>query len=159
MTPETHPVELVINGRKVKADVESRLSLVDFLRHHQGLTGTHVGCSHGVCGACTVMVDGRTARSCIMFAVQANGRDVRTVEGLAEGDRLSVLQEEFRNHHALQCGYCTPGMLMSATALLVETPQPSEAEIRLALSGNLCRCTGYVNIVRAVKAAAERGKK
>jgi aerobic-type carbon monoxide dehydrogenase small subunit (CoxS/CutS family) len=159
MTAETHSIELRINGATVRADVEPRLSLVDFLRHHQTLTGTHVGCSHGVCGACTVMVDGRTARSCIMFAVQANGRDVRTVEGLAEGDRLSVLQEEFRNHHALQCGYCTPGMLMSATALLAETPQPSEAEIRLALSGNLCRCTGYVNIVRAVKAAAERGKK
>jgi aerobic-type carbon monoxide dehydrogenase small subunit (CoxS/CutS family) len=159
MTAETHSIELRINGATVRADVEPRLSLVDFLRHHQALTGTHVGCSHGVCGACTVMVDGRTARSCIMFAVQANGRDVRTVEGLAEGDRLSVLQEEFRNHHALQCGYCTPGMLMSATALLAETPQPSEAEIRLALSGNLCRCTGYVNIVRAVKAAAERGKK
>jgi len=108
MTVELHTIELTINGRSVKAEVEARLSLVDFLRHHQRLTGTHVGCSHGVCGACTVMVDGRTARSCIMFAVQANGRSVRTVEDLAEGENLSVLQEEFRNHHALQCGYCTP---------------------------------------------------
>jgi aerobic-type carbon monoxide dehydrogenase small subunit (CoxS/CutS family) len=156
MSEELHPIELEINGRKVKAEVEPRLSLVDFLRHHQGLTGTHVGCSHGVCGACTILMDGRTARSCIMFAVQANGHALRTVESLAEGERLSVLQEEFRNHHALQCGYCTPGMLMSATALLAETPEPDEAEIRLALAGNLCRCTGYVNIVRAVKAAATR---
>jgi aerobic-type carbon monoxide dehydrogenase small subunit (CoxS/CutS family) len=159
MSAELHTIELTINGRPVKAEVEARLSLVDFLRHHQRLTGTHVGCSHGVCGACTVVIDGRTARSCIMFAVQANGRTVRTVEDLAEGEKLSVLQEEFRNHHALQCGYCTPGMLMSATALLAETPDPDEAQIRLALSGNLCRCTGYVNIVRAVKAAAERARK
>lgn len=158
MITQTHRIELTLNGRPVKAEVEPRLSLVDFLRHHQSLTGTHVGCSHGVCGACTVLVDGRTARSCIMFAVQANGRSVRTVEGLAEGGRLSALQEEFRNHHALQCGYCTPGMLMSATALLAETPDPDEAQIRLALSGNLCRCTGYVNIVRAVKAAASRSR-
>jgi aerobic-type carbon monoxide dehydrogenase small subunit (CoxS/CutS family) len=153
MTAETYPIELTINGKPVKAEVEARLSLVDFLRHHRHLTGTHVGCSHGVCGACTVIVDGRTARSCIMFAVQADGRSVRTVEGLAEGDKLSPLQEEFRNHHALQCGYC---MLMSATALLEETPRPDEAQIRLALAGNLCRCTGYVNIIRAVKAASER---
>ena len=159
MTAELHTIELTINRHPVKAEVEARLSLVDFLRHHQRLTGTHVGCSHGVCGACTVIVDGRTARSCIMFTVQANGRSVRTVEDLAEGGNLSVLQEEFRNHHALQCGYCTPGMLMSATALLAETPDPDEAQIRLALSGNLCRCTGYVNIVRAVKAAAERTRK
>jgi aerobic-type carbon monoxide dehydrogenase small subunit (CoxS/CutS family) len=159
MSAELHTIELIINGRPVNAEVEARLSLVDFLRHHQRLTGTHVGCSHGVCGACTVIIDGRTARSCIMFAVQANGRTVRTVEDLAEGENLSVLQEEFRNHHALQCGYCTPGMLMSATALLAETPDPDEAQIRLALSGNLCRCTGYVNIVRAVKAAAERTRK
>ena len=154
MTAEKHPIELVVNGQTVRAEVEARLSLVDFLRHHLRLTGTHVGCSHGVCGACTVMVDGRTARSCIMFAVQATGRSVRTVEGLAEADKLSPLQEAFRTHHALQCGYCTPGMLMSATALLAEVPNPDEAQIRLALSGNLCRCTGYVNIVRAVKAAA-----
>jgi len=155
MSAETHVIELTLNGRAVKAEVEARLSLVDFLRHHQGLTGTHVGCSHGVCGACTVIVEGRTARSCIMFAVQANGRNVRTVEGLAEGGRLSILQQKFREHHALQCGYCTPGMLMSATALLEENPHPDEAQIRAALSGNLCRCTGYVNIVRAVKAAAQ----
>jgi aerobic-type carbon monoxide dehydrogenase small subunit (CoxS/CutS family) len=158
MSAEMHRIELTINGRIVTAEVEARLSLVDFLRHHQRLTGTHVGCSHGVCGACTVIVDGRTARSCIMFAVQANGRSVNTVEGLAEDGGLSPLQEEFRRHHALQCGYCTPGILMSATALLAEKPHPDESEIRLALSGNLCRCTGYVNIVRAVKAAAERAK-
>ena len=156
MTEELHAIELTINGRPVKAQVEARLSLVDFLRHHLRLTGTHVGCSHGVCGACTIIVDGRTARSCIMFAVQANGRSLLTVEGLEQEGKLSPLQEEFRRHHALQCGYCTPGMLMSATALLSETPQPDEAQIRLALSGNLCRCTGYVNIIRAVKAAAER---
>jgi aerobic-type carbon monoxide dehydrogenase small subunit (CoxS/CutS family) len=155
-TEELHTIELTINGRAVKAQVEARLSLVDFLRHHQRLTGTHVGCSHGVCGACTIIVDGRTARSCIMFAVQANGRSLLTVEGLEHEGKLSPLQEEFRRHHALQCGYCTPGILMSATALLAETPQPDEAQIRLALSGNLCRCTGYVNIIRAVRAAAER---
>lgn len=156
LTIETHPVEVTVNGKLVKAQVEARLSLVDFIRHHLRLTGTHVGCSHGVCGACTIIVDGRTVRSCLMFAVQANGRDLRTVESLAKNDRLSPLQEEFRRHHALQCGYCTPGVLMSATALLEETPDPDEALIRATLSGNLCRCTGYVNIVRAVKAAAAR---
>jgi aerobic-type carbon monoxide dehydrogenase small subunit (CoxS/CutS family) len=153
---DLHRIELTVNGKPVSAEVEARLSLVDFLRHKLRLTGTHVGCSHGVCGACTVMLNGRTARSCIAFAVQANGAEITTVEGLADSERLSPLQEEFRRHHALQCGYCTPGMLMSATALLADNPNPTEAEIRVALSGNLCRCTGYVNIVRAVKAAAER---
>jgi aerobic-type carbon monoxide dehydrogenase small subunit (CoxS/CutS family) len=153
---DLHRIELTVNGKPVSAEVEARLSLVDFLRHTLRLTGTHVGCSHGVCGACTVMLNGRTARSCIAFAVQANGAAITTVEGLADSERLSPLQEAFRRHHALQCGYCTPGMLMSATALLADNPNPTEAEIRVALSGNLCRCTGYVNIVRAVKAAAER---
>jgi aerobic-type carbon monoxide dehydrogenase small subunit (CoxS/CutS family) len=157
MAAEMHRIELKVNGKPVAAEVESRLSLVDFLRHELRLTGTHVGCSHGVCGACTVIMNGRTARSCIAFAVQANGAEITTVEGLAQGERLSPLQEEFHRCHALQCGYCTPGMLISATALLTENPKPSEAEIRTALSGNLCRCTGYVNIVRAVKAASERG--
>jgi carbon-monoxide dehydrogenase small subunit len=157
MQAELHQVSMVVNGKAVEGRVEARLSLVDFLRHHLRLTGTHVGCSHGVCGACTVIVDGRTARSCIMFAVQADGAQVRTVEGLARGDgRLSPLQEEFHRHHALQCGYCTPGMLMTATALLEQAPDADEALIRDTLSGNLCRCTGYVHIVRAVRAAAQR---
>ncbi len=156
MSDSLQHVRATVNGRAVEAAVEPRLSLVDFLRHELRLTGTHVGCSHGVCGACTVIVDGRTARSCLMFAVQAHERDIRTVEGLAGDGPLSPLQEEFHRHHALQCGYCTPGMLMSATALLASDPNPDEQTIRTALSGNLCRCTGYVNIVRAVQAAAKR---
>jgi aerobic-type carbon monoxide dehydrogenase small subunit (CoxS/CutS family) len=149
-------IEFSINGSTVAADAEPRMLLADFIRHRLGLTGTHVGCSHGACGACTVIVDGRPARSCLMFAIQAQGAQIRTVESLAADAGLSPLQEEFRNHHALQCGFCTPGMLMSASALLAENPEPSEDEIRRALAGNLCRCTGYNSIVRAVKAAAAR---
>jgi aerobic-type carbon monoxide dehydrogenase small subunit (CoxS/CutS family) len=156
MSTERHAIKLTVNGRAVEAEVEPRLLLVDFIRHHLRLTGSHVGCAHGVCGACTIIADGRTARSCLMFAVQADGMQLRTVESLAGDGALSPLQVEFHRHHALQCGYCTPGMLMSATALLAETAEPTEAAIRTALSGNLCRCTGYVNIVQAVKATAER---
>ena len=149
-------ITLTVNGKAASGRVEARLSLADFLRHHMRLTGTHVGCNHGVCGACTVIVDGRLARSCLMFAVQAEGAKITTVEGLGDGGSLSPLQEEFHRHHALQCGFCTPGMLITATVLLAQHPNPEETLIRATLAGNLCRCTGYVNIVRAVKAAAAR---
>jgi carbon-monoxide dehydrogenase small subunit len=135
--------------------VEPRLTLADFLRHEIGLTGTHLGCEHGVCGACTILIDGRSARSCLTFAVQANGKSIETVEGLEAPDgTLSVLQEAFRKHHGLQCGFCTPGMLMTLTELFRDNPNADEAEIRDALSGNLCRCTGYVGIVKAALDAA-----
>ena len=156
MEPEKHRLTVTVNGRKYDRLVEPRLLLADFLRHELRLTGTHVGCAHGVCGACTVMIDGRSARSCLTFAIQVNGRAVETVEGLGTPDAMDVLQQAFHEHHALQCGYCTPGFLIAARQLLSETLEPSEAEIRAALAGNLCRCTGYVNIVRAVKAAAAR---
>lgn len=156
MSDEVTRIEFSINGARMGADAEPRMLLADFIRHRLRLTGTHVGCAHGACGACTVMVNGRPARSCLMFAVQAQGAEVKTVEGLSSEDELSPLQQEFRNHHALQCGFCTPGMLISAQALLDENPQPTEEEIRKALAGNLCRCTGYNNIVRAVQAAAKR---
>jgi aerobic-type carbon monoxide dehydrogenase small subunit (CoxS/CutS family) len=158
MSEATTRIEFSINGTRVAAEAEPRMLLADFIRHRLGLTGTHVGCAHGACGACTVLVDGRPARSCLMFAIQAQDAEIKTVESLASDGDLSPLQEEFRNHHALQCGFCTPGMLMSAQALLAENPQPTEREIRRALAGNLCRCTGYNNIVRAVQAAASRLK-
>jgi carbon-monoxide dehydrogenase small subunit len=142
-----------LNGRKVEAEVEPRLSLVDCLRHKLKLTGTHVGCEHGVCGACTVIVDGAAVRSCLMLAVQADGADIVTVEGLApeaDSGALSPLQMSFRKHHALQCGFCTPGILTTAHALLTEEPDASEERIREVLSGNICRCTGYVTIVEAI---------
>jgi aerobic-type carbon monoxide dehydrogenase small subunit (CoxS/CutS family) len=144
-----------VNGRVHEADVEPRTLLSDFLRHDAGLTGTHVGCEHGVCGACTVQVDGEPVRSCLMLAVQARGRSVLTVEGLADGDELHPLQRAFHEHHALQCGFCTPGLLMAAEALLRENPEPSEREVREGLAGHLCRCTGYEGIVAAVRAAAQ----
>jgi aerobic carbon-monoxide dehydrogenase small subunit len=144
-------VSLTVNGRTVDRTVESRLLLSDFLRHELGLTGTHVGCEHGVCGACTVLVDGEPARSCLMFAVQAHGSEVQTVESLGTESALHPIQEAFRDAHALQCGFCTPGILMTLVPFLREHPSPSEPEIREALSGNLCRCTGYANIVEAVK--------
>jgi aerobic-type carbon monoxide dehydrogenase small subunit (CoxS/CutS family) len=148
---ELHPVDTTVNGRRYTGKAEARMLLSDFLRHDLGLTGTHVGCEHGVCGACTILVDGTPMRSCLMLAVQANGRQLSTVEGLAAApDRLSPLQEAFRAHHALQCGFCTPGILMTLTAFLKENAAPTEAEVREALSGNLCRCTGYQNIVDAV---------
>jgi carbon-monoxide dehydrogenase small subunit len=156
MSQEPRRIRVTVNGRAYERMVEPRLLLVDFLRHEIGLTGTHVGCAHGVCGACTVIMEGATTRSCITFAVQADGATIRTVEGLAENGRLNPVQQAFHENHALQCGYCTPGFLMTVTEFLDENPNPSDSEIRHALSGNLCRCTGYVNIVRAVRAAAEK---
>jgi aerobic-type carbon monoxide dehydrogenase small subunit (CoxS/CutS family) len=153
MTPVA--IELTVNGEAVAAAVEPRLLLSDFLRDTLGLTGTHVGCEHGVCGACTVLVDGRTARACLMFAVQADGAKVETVEGLmARNGDLSPLQEAFRDNHGLQCGFCTAGMLMTATELLRTAPTADRAAIREAISGNLCRCTGYETIVDAIVQAA-----
>jgi aerobic-type carbon monoxide dehydrogenase small subunit (CoxS/CutS family) len=144
-------IAVEINGVRHEGDVEPRTLLSDFIRHGAGLTGTHVGCEHGVCGACTVQIDGETVRSCLMLAAQADGRSVLTVEGLAPGDDpLHPLQAAFREHHALQCGFCTPGFLLSAEALLRERPDPSETDVREALAGNLCRCTGYEGIVEAV---------
>jgi carbon-monoxide dehydrogenase small subunit len=156
--PEKVSVTLTINGVKHTARVEPRRSLVDFLRHDMGLLGTHVGCEHGVCGACTVMLDSRTVRSCLLFAAQADGAEILTIEGLANGEELHPLQRAFQQHHALQCGFCTPGMVLSALELLRENPEPTDEEIRVGLGGNLCMCTGYVNIVRAVRAAAQNGK-
>jgi carbon-monoxide dehydrogenase small subunit len=149
-------VKLRVNGRVVVRSVPPRRSLADFVREELGLTGTHVGCEHGVCGACTLLVDGRTARSCLLFAVQLDGAEVTTVEGLTPADGLSVLQEAFRDSHALQCGLCTPGMLAAAHELLAENAAPTRDEIREAIAGNLCMCTGYVNIVRAIELAAQR---
>jgi aerobic carbon-monoxide dehydrogenase small subunit len=152
---QRHAVRVRVNGKDHEREVEARLLLSDFLRHELGLTGTHVGCEHGVCGACTILLDGLAVRSCLLFAVQAAGREIETVEGLG-GEKLHPLQEAFHDAHALQCGYCTPGILMTLKAFLAETPHPSEPEIREALSGNLCRCTGYQHIVEAVRLAAER---
>ncbi|MEZ5122862.1 MAG: (2Fe-2S)-binding protein [Solirubrobacterales bacterium] len=150
-------IALTVNGRAVQADVEARRHLADVLREDLGLRGTHLGCEHGVCGACTVLVDGEPARSCLLLAVQADGCAITTVEGLAADGRLHPLQEAFREHHALQCGFCTPGFLLTADHLLRERPDlDDEAEIREALAGNLCRCTGYHNIVDAVRDAAAR---
>ena len=153
-TPRT--VELVVNGERRAADAEPRTLLSDFLREGLGLTGTHVGCEHGVCGACTVLVNGEAARSCLMLAVQADGAEIRTIEGLGGVDDMHPLQEAFWEKHGLQCGFCTPGMLMTAVELLESTPNPSLDDIREAMSSNLCRCTGYQTIVEAVQAAAER---
>jgi carbon-monoxide dehydrogenase small subunit len=147
-------VRLTVNGQPVERAVSSRRSLAEFLREDLGLTGTHVGCEHGVCGACTVLVDGRTARACLLFAAQCDGAAVTTIEGLTPADGLSPLQAAFRDCHALQCGFCTPGMIVTAHELLAEHPSPGREEIREALAGNLCMCTGYVNIVRAVEQAA-----
>ncbi|HEX2091990.1 MAG TPA: (2Fe-2S)-binding protein [Longimicrobiaceae bacterium] len=150
-------VTVTVNGAPYERSVEPRLLLSDFLRHGIGLTGTHVGCEHGVCGACTVLLDGEAVRSCLMFAVQADGHEVATVEGLApEEGELHPLQEAFREVHGLQCGFCTPGFLMTLVPFLRDNPAPTEHEIREAISGNLCRCTGYQNIVEAVRLAAER---
>jgi aerobic-type carbon monoxide dehydrogenase small subunit (CoxS/CutS family) len=149
-------VRLRVNGHGVERSVPPRRSLADFLREDLGLTGTHVGCEHGVCGACTVLVDGRSARACLLLAIQLDGAEVTTVEGLTPPDGLSALQESFRECHALQCGFCTPGMLAAAHELLAENAAPTRDEIRAAISGNLCMCTGYVNIVRAIELAARR---
>ena len=154
---QRHRVRFELNGRAVEGEAEPRTLLTDFLRHVIGATGTHVGCEHGVCGACTIEVDGALARSCLMLAVQADGCSLRTVEGLSPAPgRLSVLQAAFRRHHALQCGFCTPGILMSLDHYLKHTPAPTEAELRDFLSGHLCRCTGYVPIIAAALDAAER---
>ena len=151
-------ISVQINGIAHAGEVEPRTLLSDFIRHQAGLTGTHVGCEHGVCGACTVQLDGEPIRSCLMLAVQANGRAILTVEGLAGPDgELTALQRAFTEHHALQCGFCTSGFLISAEALLRRRADPSEEEIREQLAGNLCRCTGYENIVRAVRRAAQAG--
>lgn len=152
-----HPISLTINGRRYEGMVESRRLLSDFLRDDLDLHGTHVGCEHGVCGACTVQWDGRPVRSCLIFAVQADGAELSTVEGLANGTgKLHPIQEAFTEVHALQCGFCTPGILMTVSDLLRRNPSPSETEIRDGISGNLCRCTGYQNIVKAVQLAAEK---
>ena len=154
--PKPRRVRLTVNGTAYERTVEARLTLADFLREELHLTGTHLGCEHGVCGACTVLFEGRTARSCLMLAVQANGKDVRTVEGLAPTGELNPLQTAFWDKHGLQCGYCTPGVLMTLTELLAANTAPTEGEVREALSGHLCRCTGYHNIVAAALEAAAR---
>ncbi len=152
MTSRT--VRLTVNGRTYTRTVEPRTTLADFLRDDLDLTGTHVGCEHGVCGACTVLLDGQPVRSCLLFAIQLDGAVLTTVEGLADGERLHPIQEAFREHHGLQCGFCTPGILLTAKALLEENPAPTDREIREAIAGNLCRCTGYHFIVDAIRAAA-----
>jgi carbon-monoxide dehydrogenase small subunit len=150
-----HDIALTVNGRRMASRAEARTTLVDFLRDNLDLTGTHVGCEHGVCGACSVIMDGRPVRSCLIYAVMADGAEITTVEGLEGPDgALSPLQDAFWETHAMQCGYCTPGMLIAATALLARNPDPTEHEIRDAIGGNLCRCTGYVQIVEAVQIAA-----
>ena len=155
--PEPVQVAVSVNGQRYTRSVEPRLLLSDFLRHELGLTGTHVGCEHGVCGACTILVDGQLARSCLMLAVQADGAELTTVEGLAPGpDTLHPVQQAFWEAHGLQCGFCTPGFLITTVALLRTTPRPTDQQLRTALSGNLCRCTGYQNILSAVRLAAER---
>ena len=155
-----HHISTQVNGRVYEREVESRLLLSDFLRHELGLTGTHVGCEHGVCGACTVLLDGQPVRSCLLFAVQADGRQLATVEGLAlSSEEMHPMQNAFRDAHALQCGFCTAGILMTMVPFLEENRDPTEAEVRSALSGNLCRCTGYQHIVDAVLLTAERMRK
>ena len=157
MSEHGYRIEVEVNGYACEAEVPARLTLVDWLRDELNLTGTHVGCEHGICGACSVLLDGEPVRSCLMFAVQADGHRVTTVEGLAgEDGRLSSIQDAFCETHGLQCGYCTPGMLIAAHALLEVNPRPTEAEIREAIGGNLCRCTGYQQIVNAIDAAAAK---
>jgi carbon-monoxide dehydrogenase small subunit len=147
-------VTMTVNGKPVAGHCEPRKLLVDFLREDLGLTGTHIGCEHGVCGACTITLDGQAARSCTLLAVQGEGAEIETIEGLARGVELTPLQQAFHEKHGLQCGFCTPGMIMQAAWLLADNPDPSEEEIRIGISGNLCRCTGYVNIVKAIQQAA-----
>ena len=155
MQPDRHEISVTVNGTAYLGRVEARMLLSDFLRHELRLAGTHVGCEHGVCGACTVLLDGAAVRSCLMLAVQADGHELMTIEGLApDAERLHPVQQAMHAHHGLQCGYCTPGILMTMTAFLNENPSPSEDEVREALSGNLCRCTGYQNIVDAMLDAA-----
>jgi carbon-monoxide dehydrogenase small subunit len=153
---QSFPVKITVNEKEYRREVEPRMLLSDFLRHELELTGTHVGCEHGVCGACTVLFDGESVRSCLIFAVQANGHSITTVEGLSSNGKLHPIQQSFWEAHGLQCGYCTPGILMTLVPFLKQNPDPTEDEIRHALSGNLCRCTGYQHIVDAVKLAAEK---
>lgn len=153
---QTIPVTVTVNGARYERFVEPRLLLADFLRHELGLTGTHVGCEHGVCGSCTILFDGKPVRSCLMFAIQAQGHEILTVESLGTPEHLHPLQAAFQEKHALQCGFCTPGFLMTLVPFLADNPQPTEAEIREAISGNLCRCTGYQHIVEAVHLAASQ---
>jgi aerobic-type carbon monoxide dehydrogenase small subunit (CoxS/CutS family) len=157
MSEDPRLVRLTVNGVEHAAEAEPRLLLSDFLRHRLGLTGTHVGCEHGVCGACTVLVDGEPTRACLMFAVQAEGATIRTIEGLApDGDTLHPVQQAFHEQHGMQCGFCTPGFVLSTVALLEEKPDADDEELLDALSGNLCRCTGYRNIIAAARQARER---
>jgi carbon-monoxide dehydrogenase small subunit len=150
-------ISLTVNGTRYQREVEVRFTLADFIRHELGLTGTHLGCEHGVCGACTILLDGLSARSCLMLAVQADGHDILTIEGIApSADKLHPLQEAFRDNHGLQCGFCTPGILTTLIEFLRDNPDPTEREVRIALSGNLCRCTGYQGIVNATLDAAKR---
>jgi carbon-monoxide dehydrogenase small subunit len=154
---ETRNIAVTVNGKRHEATVPVRVTLADFLRHQLGLTGTHLGCEHGVCGACTVLFDGDSARSCLMLAVQADGHAIMTVEGIAtDADTLHPLQQAFHEHHGLQCGFCTPGILTTLIELLRDNPDPTEEDIRIGISGNLCRCTGYQNIVTAALDAAKR---
>lgn len=154
---EMRKIAVTVNGRQYQETVETRHTLADFLRQQLGLTGTHLGCEHGVCGACTVLLDGRSVRSCLMLAVQANGHEITTVEGIAPGKaELHPLQEAFRDNHGLQCGFCTPGILTTLIEFLRDNPDPTEQEVRIAISGNLCRCTGYQGIVAAALDAAKR---
>ncbi len=155
MIDRRQTVSMTVNSKQIERTVEPRMLLSDFLRSELRLTGTHVGCAHGVCGACTILVNGKTARSCLAFAVQMDGAVLETVESLAPRGPLSIIQQAFHENHALQCGFCTPGFLMTVKEFLARNPNPSEGEIRKALAGNLCRCTGYVHIVRAVRSAAE----
>ena len=150
MTPQID-IRMTVNGREYTGRVEPRLTLADFIRNELNLTGTHLGCEHGVCGACTILVDGEAVRSCLLLAVQADGATLMTVEGLANGDELHPLQAAFQENHALQCGFCTPGFLMTAYAFLRDNPNPTEAEVRTGIGGNICRCTGYVPIVKAIQ--------
>ena len=148
-------ITLTVNGKTYQQSVSIRMTLADFLRENLNLTGTHLGCEHGVCGACTIIFDGDAVRSCLMLAVQANGAELMTVEGLAQGDQLHPLQQAFVDNHALQCGFCTPGLLMTAHVLLQEKPNPTDEEVRAAISGNICRCTGYIPIIRAILQASQ----
>nr|AOE08831.1 carbon monoxide dehydrogenase small chain [uncultured bacterium] len=154
-----HGVSIDINGKTVNKEVDSRMLLVHFIREELQMTGTHIGCDTSSCGACTILMDGRSVKSCTLYTVQANGKSVKTIEGMEEGGALHPLQEGFHEEHGLQCGFCTPGMIMRAAELLEKNPNPSEEEIRWGISGNLCRCTGYVNIVKAIQYAAEKMQK
>ncbi len=154
-----HSVNIDINGKTVNKEVDSRMLLVHFIREELQMTGTHIGCDTSSCGACTILMNGRSVKSCTLYTVQANGKSVKTIEGIEEGGALHPLQEGFHEEHGLQCGFCTPGMIMRAAELLEKNPNPSEEEIRWGISGNLCRCTGYVNIVKAIQYAAEKMQK